>query len=63
MPATPDPLDASDDTGLALGSFLSLAAPAVVISDSTFGGQQLLYEYAGRFPGRQDRRGLWRRRP
>ncbi|MFJ7625950.1 hypothetical protein ACIQZN_05605 [Streptomyces sp. NPDC097595] len=48
VPAKPDPLDAFDYTDLALGSFLSLAAPVVVISDSTFGGQ-LLYEYAAAF--------------
>ncbi|MGQ4487900.1 hypothetical protein ACN6LM_005114 [Streptomyces sp. SAS_281] len=48
VPAMPDPLDAFDDTELLLGSFLSLAAPVVVISDSTFGGE-LLHEYAAAF--------------
>lgn len=48
VPSRSDPLDAFDDDDFLLGSFLSLAAPVVVISDSTFGGQ-LLHEYAAAF--------------
>ncbi|MFG3259612.1 hypothetical protein [Streptomyces sp. NPDC048172] len=43
-----DALDAFDDTDFLLGSFLSLAAPVVVLSDSTFGGA-LFHEHAAAF--------------
>ncbi|WP_017592848.1 hypothetical protein [Nocardiopsis potens] len=45
IPAAPDPLDAFDETDLRLASLLSLAAPVVLIEDSTFGGA-LSHEYA-----------------
>ncbi|MGP3974134.1 hypothetical protein ACTWQF_08815 [Streptomyces sp. 8N114] len=38
IPSEADPLDAFDETDFRLGSFLSLAAPVLLISDSTFGG-------------------------
>jgi hypothetical protein len=46
--AEPDPLDAFDDLDHRLGSFLSLAAPVVLISDCTFGGV-IAWEHAALF--------------
>ena len=48
VPADPDPLDAFDDVDFQLGSFLSLAAPVVLITDHTFGGE-LFDEHAAAF--------------
>jgi hypothetical protein len=48
VPSEADPLEAFTETDFRLGSFLSLAAPALLISDSTFGGV-LGHEYAALF--------------
>jgi hypothetical protein len=48
IPGEPDPLGAFDDPDLQLGSLLSLAAPVVVIDDSSFGGI-LGHEFAALF--------------
>jgi hypothetical protein len=50
IPGEQDPLGAFDDTDLRLGSLLSLAAPVVLVSDSTFGGV-LGHEYAALWLG------------
>ncbi|MGI5347397.1 hypothetical protein ACQEU8_04295 [Streptomyces sp. CA-250714] len=48
VPGEPDPLDAFDASDYHLGSFLSLAAPVLLVSDSTFGGV-LGHEHAALF--------------
>jgi len=48
VPGEADPLDAFDASDYRLGSFLSLAAPVLLVSDSTFGGV-LSHEHAALF--------------
>ncbi|MBO8191777.1 hypothetical protein ITI46_08800 [Streptomyces oryzae] len=48
VPGEADPLDAFDASDHRLGSFLSLAAPVLLVSDSTFGGV-LGHEHAALF--------------
>lgn len=50
VPSDSDPLEAFDELDFRLGSFLSLAEPVLLISDSTFGGV-LGHEHAALFVG------------